>query len=146
MASLKVAVALQAGRDVHALLDNLSTHSTPDVRTWLTLELPTCTSISLPSDRRGPIRSKRRSALSPGNRSGGARSPELVKALLSRIRDYLTHWNTNPEPFAWTATAEKLRAKAHVIRTNIRKLVEINNKKKQQDYKTLARGHWTNAS
>jgi hypothetical protein len=31
--------------------------------------------------------------------------------LIRQIRDYMTHWNTNPAPFAWTATADEILAK-----------------------------------
>jgi hypothetical protein len=51
-----------------------------------------------------------------------------VKALLNRIRDYITHWNTNPAPFVWTASADEILAKVRVVQTNIRKLVENNTK------------------
>ena len=70
---LKTAVAPHLDSDVHVVLDNLSTHSTP-VITWLT-ENPTSISISLRSDRRGSTRSKPGSASSPGNRSAAAPSP-----------------------------------------------------------------------
>ena len=39
-----------------------------------------------------------------------------------------THWNTNPTPFAWTATTDEILAKVRVVQTNIRKLVENNTK------------------
>ena len=29
-----------------------------------------------------------------------------VNALINRIRAYVEHWNTDAEPFVWTATAE----------------------------------------
>jgi len=51
-----------------------------------------------------------------------------VKALLNRIRAYINHWNTNAEPFAWTATADEILAKVRIGQTNIRKLVENNTK------------------
>jgi hypothetical protein len=51
-----------------------------------------------------------------------------VKALLNRIRDYITHWNSNAEPFTWTATTDEILAKVCVVQTNIRKLVENNAK------------------
>jgi hypothetical protein len=31
--------------------------------------------------------------------------------LIRQIRDYMTHWNTNPAPFAWTATADEILPK-----------------------------------
>lgn len=124
LAFLKVAVAPHTGQDVHVVLDNLSTHSTPDVLTWLTENpnvhfhfTPVGSSwinqietwfgiITRQSIRRGTFTS--------------------VKALLNRIRDYITHWNTNAEPFHWTATADEILAKVRVVQTNIRKLVENN--------------------
>ena len=76
------------------MLDNLSTHSTPDIRAWLTENphvhfhfTPVGSSwinqietwfgiITRQSIRRGTFTS--------------------VNALMNRIRDYITHWNTNP--------------------------------------------------
>ena len=38
------------------------------------------------------------------------------------------HWNTNAEPFVWTATADEILAKVRLVQTNVRKLVENNAK------------------
>lgn len=51
-----------------------------------------------------------------------------VQALIGQIRDYIAHWNTNPRPFAWTATAEEILAKVRLVQTNIKKLVDNNGK------------------
>ena len=126
LAFLKAAVNRHPGREVHIVLDNLSTHSTPDVQAWLDENphvhfhfTPVGSSwinqietwfgiITRQSIRRGTFTS--------------------VKALLNRIRDYITHWNTNPAPFVWTASADEILAKVRVVQTNIRKLVENNTK------------------
>ena len=34
-----------------------------------------------------------------------------MKVLIKQIRDYIAHWNTNPKPFTWTATADEILAK-----------------------------------
>ncbi|MEU7908931.1 hypothetical protein [Actinoplanes sp. NPDC049118] len=34
LAFLKKAIAPHAGREIHVVLDNLSTHTTPDVKAW----------------------------------------------------------------------------------------------------------------
>ena len=34
-----------------------------------------------------------------------------VKVLIKRIGDYIAHWNSNAEPFVWTATADEILAK-----------------------------------
>lgn len=90
----------QAGADIHVVLENLSTHSTPEVRKWLADNpnvtfhfTPTGSSwlnmienwfgiITRQSIRRGTFTS--------------------VKVLVKQIRDYITHWNTHAKPFEWT--------------------------------------------
>ena len=126
LAFLKLAVTPHLDRDIHVVLDNLSTHSTPDVLAWLTENpnvhfhfTPVGSSwinqietwfgiITRQSIRRGTFTS--------------------VKALLNRIRAYINHWNTNAEPFVWTATADEILAKVRIVQMNIRKLVENNTK------------------
>ena len=39
-----------------------------------------------------------------------------------------THWNTDPKPFQWTATADEILAKVKLVQTNIKKLVDNNAK------------------
>lgn len=86
-----------------------------------------CTSISPPSDRRGSIRSRPGSPIITRQsiRRGTFAS---VKVLIAQIRDYITAWNSDPKPFAWTATADEILAKVHVVQINIKKLVDNNSK------------------
>lgn len=51
-----------------------------------------------------------------------------MKVLIKQIRDYITHWNTNPKPFTWTATTDEILAKVRLVQSNIRKLVDNNSK------------------
>jgi hypothetical protein len=51
-----------------------------------------------------------------------------VRALVTRIGDYIRHWNSNPEPFVWTATSDEILAKVRVVQANIKKLVDNNAK------------------
>jgi transposase len=124
LAFLKKAVKPHAGKDIHVVLDNLSTHATPDVEAWLKRNphvqfhfTPKGASwvnqietwfgiITRQSIRRGTFTS--------------------VKVLINQIRDYITHWNTNPAPFTWTATADEILAKVRLVQTNIKKLVDNN--------------------
>lgn len=126
LAFLTKAVAPHAGRDIHVVLDNLSTHTTPEVMAWLEHNphvrfhfTPKGASwvnqietwfgiITRQSIRRGTFTS--------------------VKVLIGQIRDYITHWNTNPTPFTWTATADDILAKVRTVQTNIKKLVDNNAK------------------
>jgi transposase len=126
LAFLKKAVKPHAGKQIHVVLDNLSTHTTPDIQTWLqthpdvqfhftpkgaswTNQIETWFGIiTRQSIRRGTFSS--------------------VKVLITQIRDYIDHWNTNPKPFVWTATAEEILAKVRLVQTNIKKLVDNNGK------------------
>jgi transposase len=126
LAFLKKAVKRHAGKDIHVVLDNLSTHTTPEVMAWLERNphvsfhfTPVGSSwlnqietwfgiITRQSIRRGTFTS--------------------VKVLIGQIRDYITHWNTRPKPFAWTATSDEILAKVRLVQTNIKKLVDNNSK------------------
>jgi transposase len=126
LAFLTKAVKPHAGKDIHVVLDNLSTHTTPEVTAWLEANphvrfhfTPVGSSwinqietwfgiITRQSIRRGTFSS--------------------VKVLIGQIRDYLVHWNTDPRPFTWTATADEILAKVRIVQTSIKKLVDNNAK------------------
>jgi len=126
LAFLKKAVKPHAGKEVHVVLDNLSTHTTPEVQDWLADNphvrfhfTPKGSSwinqietwfgiITRQSIRRGTFTS--------------------VKVLIKQIRDYITHWNTAAKPFTWTATAEEILAKVRLVQASIKKLVDNNAK------------------
>jgi transposase len=124
LAFVKKAVKPHAGRDIHVVLDNLSTHTTPEVMAWLEDNphvqfhfTPVGSSwinqietwfgiITRQSIRRGTFTS--------------------VKVLIKQIRDYIAAWNANPKPFTWTATADEILAKVKLVQANIKKLVDNN--------------------
>jgi transposase len=126
LAFLRKAVKPHAGTDVHVVLDNLSTHTTPEVAAWLRDNphvhfhfTPVGSSwinqietwfgiITRQSIRRGTFTS--------------------VTVLVKQIRDYIEHWNAESKPFAWTATADEILAKVQLVQTNIKKLVDNNAK------------------
>ncbi len=124
LAFLAKAVKPHREREVHVVLDNLSTHTTPEVLAWLARNphvsfhfTPVGSSwinqietwfgiITRQSIRRGTFTS--------------------VTVLIKQIRDYIDHWTTNPKPFDWTATADEILAKVQLVQTSIRKLVDNN--------------------
>jgi transposase len=126
LAFLRQAITPHAGKDIHVVLDNLSTHKTPEVRAWLAQNpqvsfhfTPIGSSwinqieiwfgiITRQSIRRGTFAS--------------------VTVLIKTIRDYITHWNSNSRPFQWTATADEILAKVQLTQQNIRNLVDNNRK------------------
>ena len=96
--------------DLHVILDNSSTHKTPDVKAWLEAHprvhfhfTPTGASwlnmveawfsiLTRKSVRRGSF--------------------DSVKALVKHIRKYIEHWNNHPVPFIWTREPADIIKKA----------------------------------
>ncbi|MER7842285.1 IS630 family transposase, partial [Streptomyces sp. NPDC096040] len=126
LACLKKAVKPHAGKEIHVVLDNLSTHTTPDVKAWLAKNphvhfhfTPVGSSwlnqieiwfgiITRQSIRRGTFAS--------------------VNVLVKQIRDYINSWNENAKPFTWTATADEIHVKVRLVQTSVKKLVNNNSK------------------
>ena len=91
--------------DLHVILDNSSTHKTPQVKAWLEAHprvsfhfTPTGTSwlnmveawfsiLTRKSVRRGSF--------------------DTVRALIKHIQRYIAHWNDNPTPFVWTPRSRR---------------------------------------
>ena len=126
LAFLTKAVKPHVGREVHIVLDNLSTHTTPEVNAWLA-DNPHVRFHFTPkgSSWINQIETWFGIITRQAIRRGTFTS---VKVLITQIRDYIAHWNTNPKPFTWTATAEEILAKVQLIQTNIKKLVDNNAK------------------
>jgi transposase len=97
-------------RDLHVILDNSSTHSTPAVVAWLAAHprvhfhfTPTGASwLNMIEAWFGIL--TRRSV-----RRGSFRS---VRALVRHIEHYLAHWNEDPTPFVWTKQPADIIKKA----------------------------------
>jgi transposase len=114
------------GRELHVVLDNLSTHHNKTVELWLaknqnvTLHFtPTGSSwmnqvetwfgiITQQAIRRGTFGS--------------------VKILIQTIERYITNWNTDCEPFTWTATEGEILAKVKFIESEVRRMLDCNAK------------------
>ncbi len=90
---------------VHVVLDNLSAHKAPEITTWLVHKdrrrwhlhfIPTSSSWTNLIERWGKELTDRRL------RRGVFNS---VADLEDAITTWATHWNTDPKPFIWKATA-----------------------------------------
>jgi transposase len=96
--------------ELHVILDNSSTHSTPQVREWLDRHpsvrfhfTPTGASwLNLVEAWFGILTRK-------SVRRGSFAS---VKQLVRHIADYIEHWNEHPTPFVWTKTPAEIIRKA----------------------------------
>ena len=93
-------------RELHVILDNSSTHGTPEVRAWLAQHPRvhfhyTPTSASWLNQVEGffGILAKQSLSLTDFHSTG---------ALRSHLRAYLRAWNRQPTPFAWTKPAHAI--------------------------------------
>jgi transposase/DNA-binding CsgD family transcriptional regulator len=93
-------------KDLHVILDNSSTHKTPDVMAWKALHPRitfhfTPTSASWLNQVEGFFSILTRRSL---------RQTSFVSrgALKKHLRDFLAAWNANPTPFVWTKSAHKI--------------------------------------
>jgi transposase len=110
LAFIKRVTGAYRGRDLHVILDNSSTHSTPAVQAWLAAHprvhfhfTPKGASwlnmveawfsiLTRKSVRRGSF--------------------DTVRALIRHIERYLVEWNTHPTPFVWTKEPADIIKKA----------------------------------
>nr|GLK33526.1 hypothetical protein GCM10017611_03680 [Rhodococcus wratislaviensis] len=108
--------------DVHVVLDNLSAHSTPEIKAWLAHKnrrrwhlhyTPTSSSwLNLIECWFKELTDKRL-------RRGVFTS---VTDLADAITTWAQHWNEEPKPFVWKATAEDIIAKVQRGRTALHKI------------------------
>jgi transposase len=126
LAFIKKAVKPHAGKEIHVVLDNLSTHDTPEVQAWLARN-PNVTFHFTPvgSSWINQIETWFGIITKQAIRRGTFTS---VNELIHRIRSYVEHWNTDAKPFVWTATADEILAKVRWVQTNIKQLVANNSK------------------
>jgi transposase len=110
------------GREVHVILDNSSSHTTPAVQTWLTTHprghfhfTPTGASwlnmveawfsvLTRKSVRRGSF--------------------DTVRALIRHISRYIAEWNAHPTPFIWTKEPSRKLSGGVVNMTSRRAIVK----------------------
>ena len=96
--------------EVHVILDNVSTHKTPDVQKWLAGHKPftlhfTPTSASWMNQVETWFGILTRQAIRRG--SFGS-----VRALVAAIERFTREWNAGASPFTWVKTADQILAKA----------------------------------
>ena len=87
-------------RDLHVVLDNSSSHKTPQVLSWLEAH-PTVHFHFTPTGASwlNMVEAWFSILIRRSVRRG---SCDTVTALARHIRNYIEHWNDNPTPFVWT--------------------------------------------
>jgi transposase len=105
----QVARAYPAG-ELHVVLDNVSTHATPDVRAWLA-DNPRITFHFTPTGASwmNQVETWFGILTRQAIRRGSFRS---VKELVAMIESFTRSWNEGSSPFAWVRTADQILAKA----------------------------------
>lgn len=98
------------GQELHVILDNSSTHSTPEVREWLEAHRNVCfhftpTGASWLKMIEAWFGILTRKSVRRG-------SFVSVKGLVQHIGDYIEHWNAHLTPFVWTKKPAEIIRKA----------------------------------
>lgn len=107
---LKVLHRRYRGCELHVILDNSSTHSTPEVRDWLQKHPNVCfhftpTGASWLNMVEAWFGILTRKSVRRGSFAS-------VKELVRHIGHYIEHWNEHPTPFVWTKTPAEIIRKA----------------------------------
>jgi transposase len=116
--------ARHPAREIHVILDNLSTHSGPAVDKWLSGH-PDVTLHFTPkgSSWLNQIEIWFGIITRQAIRRGAFGS---VRLLINAINNYITAWNEDSVPFAWTATADEIIAKVAILDRDFKKLLACN--------------------
>lgn len=105
---------------LHVVIDNYAAHDHDEVKGWLLKHprfvihhVPTsCSWLNLVERWFAELTNKR-------IRRGSFLS---VEELTAAINDFLTHWNTHPKPFVWTATVDAIMAKISKCRQTLEQI------------------------
>jgi len=113
----EIDTAVPTELDVHCIVDNYATHSHPKVKAWLATR-PRWHMHFIPTYSSWLNQVERFFALITDKaiRRGSFTS---VKQLVQRIDQFVTHHNTNSQPFQWTATADSILEKLHRLCSRI---------------------------
>ena len=116
------------GREIHVVLDNLSTHSGPDVETWLAKH-PNATFHFTPkgSSWLNQVETWFGIITRQAIRRGTFKS---VRQLINTINTYIINWNQYSQPFTWTATANEIITKVRLVHQDFKKLLDNNDNTK----------------
>lgn len=98
------------GRELHIVLDNSSTHSTPAVQTWLAAH-PTVHFHFTPKGASWLNMVEAWFSILT-RKSVRRASFETVRALVRHIERYIAEWNAHPTPFVWTKEPADIIKKA----------------------------------
>src|SRR3954447_22491234 len=113
-------------REIHVVLDNLSTHKGDDVNTWLARHPDvsfhfTPTGSSWLNQVEIWFNIITRQAIRRGTFSS-------LRVLIKTINSYIENWNRDAQPFTWTATPSEIIANVRILHRDFKKLLANNAK------------------
>src|SRR5579872_4939264 len=102
----RIDVSVEAGLEIHLVLDNYGTHKHPEVKKWLAA-VPRYHVHFTPTDssRLNQIERWFAEITRKRIRRGTFHS---VRDLIRTIHDYIRHYNKTPRPFHWVASASRI--------------------------------------
>ena len=106
LAFMKKVAQLHPRRKLHVVLDNSSTHSTPEVRAWLAKN-PRITFHYTPTSASWLNQVEGFFGILGKQSLGNSDFPSKA-ALRRHIDAFMAHWNDDPTPFSWTKPAEAI--------------------------------------
>ena len=92
---------------MHLICDNYATHKTPAITKWLAAH-PRFHMHFTPTYSSWLNQVERWFGAADRQATAPRRPHQLVQALENDIRDWINNWNENPQPFAWTKTADEI--------------------------------------
>ncbi|MGH3496490.1 MAG: IS630 family transposase [Nocardioidaceae bacterium] len=115
-------------KEIHVIVDNLSTHDGDDIDKWLKKH-PKVTFHYTPkgSSWMNQVETWFGIITRQAIRRGAFRS---VRQLIQHIQNYITHWNEDATPFEWTATADEIIGKVQILERDFRRLLDCNQNQK----------------
>ena len=119
-------VARYGDREIHVVLDNLSTHKGDDVDAWLTKH-PSVTFHFTPTGSSWLNQVEiwfniiTRQAIRRGTFTS-------LRVLTKTIKAYIENWNRDAKPFTWTATPGEIIASVRILHRDFKKLLANNAK------------------
>jgi transposase len=127
LAFMEQVTASYGDQKLHVIVDNLSTHSGPDVTAWLTRH-PGVTFHFTPTGSSwlnqieiwfGIIT---RQAIQRGTFAS-------LRILIDTINTYIQTWNQTAKPFIWTATPDQIITRVSILHRDFKKLLDNNTRK-----------------
>jgi transposase len=117
-------VARYPDREIHVIMDNLSTHAGNEIDKWLKRH-PRITFYYTPkgSSWMNQVETWFGIITRQAIRRGSFGS---VRQLIRHIQNYITHWNEDAAPFTWTATAKEIIGKVQILERDFRKMLDNN--------------------